>query len=406
MDDRTRSRHHLGFWIVAVVFVLVMSYATVPTPLYPLYQELDGFPVAMITVIFAAFAAGVMLALYLAGHVSDWVGRRRVLLVAVLLSIVAAVIFLLWPETAGLLVARVIDGLSVGLLTATATAHLGELRAVARPGEGPALAASLAGAANIGGLALGPLIGGLFAEFLPAPLVLPHAVYLVLLVAAAGALLIVPETVTRPDELPAYRPQRLAVPEGGGRVFLLAGAAVFSGFAVFGLFTSLAPTFLAKTFDETDHLLAGIPPFAVFAAAAIGQVALAGLSLRRQLTVAVITCIAGLGLVAVGAVVPELIAFIVGGAIAGVGVGLLFKAATSTVLAVADPARRGGTLALLFLVAYTGLTVPVIAVGVALVSIPPVPVLLVFIALVLVGTTLAGLTMRRDAARAAASIAS
>ena len=33
-----------GFWIVAGVFVVTMAYSTVPTPLYPLYEQRDDFP--------------------------------------------------------------------------------------------------------------------------------------------------------------------------------------------------------------------------------------------------------------------------------------------------------------------------------------------------------------------------
>ena len=68
-----------GFWIVAVVFVVTMAYSTVPTPLYPLYEQRDDFPVSLVTVIYSAYAVGVMLSLYLFGHVSDWLGRRTML---------------------------------------------------------------------------------------------------------------------------------------------------------------------------------------------------------------------------------------------------------------------------------------------------------------------------------------
>ena len=175
-----------GFWIVAVVFVVTMAYSTVPTPLYPLYEQRDDFPVSLVTVIYSAFAVGVMLSLYLFGHVSDWLGRRTMLVIAVGISIVSAGMFLLWPETAGLIAARAVNGVSIGILSATATAHLGELRAIARPQESPVFATSVAGAANLGGLALGSLIGGLLAEVLPDPLVLPHVLFLVLLVVAGA----------------------------------------------------------------------------------------------------------------------------------------------------------------------------------------------------------------------------
>jgi len=394
---RGHVRHAAGFWIIAVTFLLVMAYSTVPTPLYPLYQQRDGFPAFTITVIFAAYAVGVMISLYLFGHVSDWVGRRRVLLVAVLLSALSALMFVFWTEVPGLIVARLVNGASIGILTATATAHLGELRSVARPTENAIVAASVSGAANLGGLALGPLIGGVFADFLPDPLMLPHVVFLVVLVLAALALQLVPETVDIPADPPHWRPQRISVPPLARRRFVIAAFGAFSGFAVFGLFTSLAPTFLVTTFRQDDHLLAGATTFSVFAAAAAGQILLARVPLRTQLTVAIAGCAAGLVGVAVGAVVPALIAFLFGGVIAGLGVGLLFKGAIGTAVAVADPARKGESLALMFLVAYAGLAVPALVIGAVLLIEPPTAVLLAFVVIVLAATVTAGTFMRRAA---------
>ncbi|MET0673352.1 MAG: MFS transporter [Microbacterium pygmaeum] len=388
--------HGAGFWVVATVFLTTMAYSTVPTPLYPLYQQRDGFPVGMITVIFAAYAVGVMLSLYLAGHVSDWVGRRRMLVIAVLISMLSAVMFLAWSEVPGLIAARLVNGVSIGILSATATAHLAELRAQARPGEGSVIATTVSGAANLGGLALGPLIGGLFAEFLPAPLVLPHIVFLALLAAGALALLSVPETVAATPR--PYRPQRLSVPAASRSIFLVAGFGAFAGFAVFGLFSSLAPTFLVGTFGQDDHLLAGAAAFSVFAAAAVGQIALASVRQRTQFTIAIIACAVGLAGVASGAVIPQLALFLGGGVIAGLGVGVLFKGAIGTAISVAAPGRTGETLALLFLIAYAGLVVPVLAVGIGLTFAPAVAVLLVFVVLVLAATVSAAAIMRRRTA--------
>jgi MFS family permease len=395
---RSRVSHGAGFWIVATTFLLVMAYSTVPTPLYALYQARDGFPVSTITVIFAAYAVGVVFSLFFVGHISDWVGRRRMLLIAILISALSAVLFLLWSSVEGLIVARIVNGVSIGVLTATATAHLGELRAVARPDENSIVAASVAGASNLGGLALGPLIGGLFAEFLPNPLVLPHAVFLVALVIAAIVMVSVPETVEQSEPRRRYRPQRLAVPASSRGAFIAAGFGAFAGFALLGLFTSLAPTILIGTFDAPDHLLAGVTTFSVFGAAALGQVLLARLPLQRQLLIATVSCGVGLAAVAAGAVLPQLGVFLVGGVIAGLGVGVLFKSAIATAGSLADPARRGETLSLVFLIAYCGLALPVLAIGFALTFAPEIDVLLMFVSLVLVTTVLAGVAMTRRAA--------
>jgi len=398
VPTRSHVSHGAGFWIVATTCLLVMAYSTVPTPLYALYQARDGFPVSTITVIFAAYAVGVVFSLFFVGHISDWVGRRRMLLIAILISALSAALFLLWSSVEGLIVARVVNGVSIGVLTATATAHLGELRAVARPDENSIVAASVAGASNLGGLALGPLIGGLFAEFLPNPLVLPHAVFLVALVVAAIVMVSVPETVEQSEPRRRYRPQRLAVPASSRGAFIAAGFGAFAGFALLGLFTSLAPTILIGTFDAPDHLLAGVTTFSVFGAAALGQVLLARLPLQRQLLIATVSCGIGLAAVAAGAVLPQLGVFLVGGVIAGLGVGVLFKSAIATAGSLADPARRGETLSLVFLIAYCGLALPVLAIGFALTFAPEIDVLLIFVSLVLVTTVLAGVAMTRRAA--------
>ncbi|MFH8249213.1 MFS transporter [Microbacterium sp. B2969] len=387
-----------GFWVVAAGFTTVTAYATVPTPLYPLYQAQDGFPVPVITLIFAAFAVGVVVSLFLVGHISDWAGRRRMVLIAVSISALAAVVFLLWNSVPGLIVARFVDGVSVGTLTAAATAHLAELRAHARPAEAPTFAASVAGAANLGGLALGPLIGGLFAEFLPDPLELPHAMFLVLFVVAFVALRGVPETVTPPDARPAYRPQRIALPPASRSAFAAAGVGAAASFALFALFTSLAPTFLHQTFAITDHLVDGAAVFAIFGAATVAQLVLARVAQRRQLSIAIGCFALGLACIAVGAVAPSLALFLVGGIVSGAGAGIMFRSAIATAGSVAEPGRRGETLALLFLIAYTGLVVPVLLVGVSLAFAPQTTVLLAFSALVFIATVGAGFVMRRQAA--------
>jgi MFS family permease len=392
-----RVSHGTGFWIVAAGFLVVMAYSTVPTPLYPLYEERDGFPVWMITVIFAAYAVGVVVSLFFLGHISDWAGRRRMLLIAILVSVVSAVLFLSWSSPAGLIVARLVNGISIGVLTATATAHLSELRARSRPGESAIVAASVAGAANLGGLALGPLVGGLFAEFVPSPLIVPHAVFLIALVLAAIAVASVPETVDAPEAAVHYRPQRLSAPSGSRSTFVAAGFGAFASFALLGLFTSLAPSILVGTFAQHDHLVAGATTFAVFGAAAVGQLLLARIALRIQLLIATISCGVGLAAVAIGALAPQFAVFLLGGIVAGLGVGVLFKSSIATAASLASPARRGEALAFIFLIAYCGLALPVLAAGVALVFVPESIVVVVFVTLVLVATVAAGTAMTRKA---------
>ncbi|MDT4977740.1 MAG: hypothetical protein QOG98_3498, partial [Pseudonocardiales bacterium] len=123
----SRRHHSFGFWVAAAAFLVNMGFSAVPTPLYVLYQQRDHFSTITVTLVYAVYAVGVIGSLFLAGHVSDWVGRKRVFVPALLINVAAAGIFLIAPSLPGLLLARVVSGVSIGLTTATATAYLAEL---------------------------------------------------------------------------------------------------------------------------------------------------------------------------------------------------------------------------------------------------------------------------------------
>lgn len=380
-----RRHHAVGFWIVALSFVTVMAFATVPTPLYTLYQQRDGFPTFTTTIVFAAYGAGVMLALWLAGHLSDTHGRRTMLLVSLLLELLATALFLVWKDVPGLILARLVTGLGVGVLTAAATAHLGELR-VASTGNpetaGGAIVA--AGAVNLGGLGLGALAGGALAELAPAPLITPYVVFAALLVVAFLATLTVPETVGGDRATSPYRPQPLRAPAGKIRQFTAAGAGIFASMAVLGVFTSLAPTFLAGTFHITDRLVSGAIAFSVFAAAALAQVLTAKAPLPRQITAGGTLIASGMAALALGAALHLPWLFITGGSTAGAGVGLLFRVSTGTAGSLVPPHLRGGVLASIFFIGYAGMIIPVVSAGALLLVTDQLPVLLGFTTVVVV----------------------
>lgn len=367
--------HRSGFWVVAAVFLLALAFSTLPTPLYPLYQQRDGFPTVIITVVFAAYAIGVVASMYLIGHVSDWLGRRRMVLAAVLAEGVAAVLFLAWPEVPGLIVARFIGGVGIGALTATATAHLAELRAVTHPGRDAGLFSSMV---NMAGLGLGPVVSGLLASYVTAPLTMPYLIFLVLFVAAAVVVKFVPETVSRNEGRPRYRPQRVSVPHHARPVFWAAAAVAFVGNMFSGLIGALAPTLLRGSFQEPSLLVGGLVAMSVFVAAAGAQLLLAGWTLRRQLLIGLGALVLSLVAIPVSVLLGSVLLFCLGAIVGGAGMGLAFRVALAMVGALAAPSLRGETLAGVFLAFYLGLALPVLAVGLALTVLPSLTVLVLF----------------------------
>ena len=383
----------LSFWSVAFAFLAVMAYSAVPAPLYVLY----GFSSLTTTLVFSAYAVGVVGGLFLAGHVSDWYGRKRVLVPALVLALVSGVFFLAFRDAAWLSVGRFLNGISVGAVTATATAWLQELHRGT-----PRRAQSVATGANLGGIGLGPLVAGVLAQWVASPLTVPYVVSLAAIALSLVLIAFAPET--RTAQAPRYRPQRVSVPAGDRAVFLSACAAAAIAFAGFGLFTSLAPSFLAGTLHHGSRALAGAASCAVFAAAVVAQLATAVRSPRELLSGGLAAELIGLALVvtAVWLPSPSLFLFLLGGAVAGAGGGLLFKGALGTVAGLADEDDRAEVLAGLFLGGYLGLSVPVIGLGVLVQELSPRTSLLVFAALMAVALLAASpaLLARREPAAA------
>lgn len=331
--------HGLGFWLAALAFFLNMGYAAVPTPLYVLYERRDHFGSLMVTVIYAVYAVGVVVSLFLGGHLSDWLGRRRVLVPALLLNVTTVPIFVFAPSVAGLLIARVLTGFAVGLTTATATSYIRELHARRRPDAGTRRADLVATASNLGGIGFGPLAAGFIVQFLPSPLRLTYVIFGSALVLVALALAAMPETVERPEPRPRYRPQRVAVPHSARAAFFAATAVGFGGFAVLGVFNSLVPSFIAGTLHYASHATAGVGAFTGLFGAAAAQIFLARLQVRTLLRGSVPVIVAGLALVAGAMWIPSLALFIAGGLIVGAGVGMSFKGALVTAAGTAPPGR-------------------------------------------------------------------
>ncbi|MDO8209071.1 MFS transporter [Conexibacter sp. CPCC 206217] len=379
-DGRRRASHGAGVWVVAYAFLVVMAYSAVPTPLYAIYQQEDGFSAFMITVIFGAYAVGVAVSLFVVGHVSDWHGRRRVLIPALLMSIASAFVFLFWHDLGALLVARVISGFAIGAVTATATAWIAELHATDRPDASQRRPQLVATAANLGGIGLGPLVSGVLAQWVGHPLTVPFIVSIGALTVAVVLVALTPETRTRATPLPRYRPQRVSVPQQARARYLSAAVGAAIAFAAFGLFTSLAPTFLAGTLHHSSRALAGAAAFAVFGAAVVAQSAIMTRSTREALTAGIATMLVGLAVLvaAVWLSQPSLFLFLAGGVLAGAGGGMLFKGVIATVATLTVPERRAEALAGIFLAGYIGLAVPVMGLGVLSQYVVPRVGLLVF----------------------------
>jgi MFS family permease len=358
--SRPAAPRRVAFWLVATVLAATMLGTTLPTPLYVIYQAQWHFSAAIVTVTFAAYAAGVLATLLLAGRSSDQAGRKPVLAAALGASALSTVVFILAPDVGALIAARVVSGLSAGLMTGTATATLTELV----PTSASRRASLVATAANMGGLGLGPLIAGLFAQYAPHPTVLVFEVYLAVLAIAGLFLVLVPETVS-PRRRPAFRFAGLGLPGRGRGEFVAAGVAAFSAFSLLGLFFALAPTFLGDVLHERSHAVQGAVVFLLMAVGTLTQLLLSRFSSRRVVLAGLGLFLAALALIVAALAEAALVLFLAGTVVGGAAVGAVFMGSLATANRLAPPERRGQAISTYFMACYSGLIIPVVGVGVA-----------------------------------------
>jgi MFS family permease len=361
-----RRLHGSGFWTVAFAFLIVMAVATLPSPLYGLYRTRDHLSAFTITVVYAIFAGGTIIALLADRFVAARVGRRGVMLAAVATMMVAAGLLAVWKDLPGLLIGRLLTGVSVGLAAGTAIVYLIELRVRADPKVSVVRARTIGTSVNVGALGIGPLIAGCLAQWAPWPLTLPYLVFVALGAVTLIGLAAAPETGA-----PAPRQRSSSQPTGSRRSVRLpvpAAAATLAAFAANGLFAGLSGLLLATTLHHPSHALAGATLFLVFSAGVASQLATSRLRASRVLALGTLSMLVGLVLlvVAVRLSTPSLAMFLIGGALIGAGAGAVFKGTTGIVLEASAPEDRVAMTSALLIALFVGLSVPVIGAGIAL----------------------------------------
>jgi hypothetical protein len=359
-------RRRSGFWAVAFAFLIVMAFATLPSPLYDLYRTRDHLSAFMVTVIYAIFAGGTIAALLSVPSVAARVGRRGAMLGAVATMMAAAGLLAAWKALPGLLVGRLVTGVAVGLVSGTAITYLIELRVREDPNGSPIGARNIGTAVNVGALGIGPLIAGCLAEWVKSPLTLPYLLFVALGAIALIGLGSAPETGSRaPAASTASEASGVSRPVG---ILLPGAAATLAAFSANGLFAGLSGLFLATTLHHPSHALSGATLFLVFGSGVASQLATRGLQASRVFALGTISMLVGLALLvtAVRLPTPSLVVFLLSGALIGAGAGAVFKGTTGLVLEAAAPESRLALTSDLLIALFIGLSIPVIGAGVAL----------------------------------------
>lgn len=376
-DESSVAARLRGFWSVSVGIFTVFMASAIPTPLYPIYQGLFGFSALTLTAIFALYVIGTLCALLLLGNLSDYIGRKPVLMLALAATLIGSIAFAAAHGTAELFVGRFFCGLAVGMFGAAGAAALSELE----PHGDRSRAALFATVANMIGLAAGSLMAGELAQYAPSLLALPWLLQILLVLASMILLRPLPARRHLPSSKP-WRPQALAVPQSMRHLFAACAAAAFSLSAIMGLFLSLVPTLVRDVLRLHDVAASGQIVALLFAASAAAEIAFRHLATRTATTLGLVGMIVGLAAISGAQITSSVVLFLSGALFAGIGQGLALTGVLAAINIASPADQRSEIISSLYVFNYLGLALPVLGVGAASAKIGLVGATIAFSALI------------------------
>jgi MFS family permease len=348
-----------AFALLASIAVALLAASSAPTPIYAVYQAQWGFSPITTTVIFGVYAIAVLASLVTVGSLSDHLGRRPVLLAALIVQAATMLLFAQAQGAGDLMIARIIQGLSTGAALGAVGAGMLDLdraRGTVANAVGP-----------MTGTAVGAATSSLLVHFCPAPTHLVYLVLFVILAAQAVGVAIMAEPSRPVPGAWASLRLRIAIPQAARRPLLLAVPILVATWALAGFYGSLGPALVHAVTQSPNVLLGGLAVFTLAGSSALCVLLLTAAHARTAQLVGTLALLGGVGLTLLSVTDASTIGFFVGTAIAGAGFGAGVQGAIRSVIPHAAPHERAGLLSVVYVVSYLAMGLPAVLAGVLVV---------------------------------------
>jgi MFS family permease len=353
----------VAFFGASVTFAALFLAAGAPTPLLVLFEMDWGFSSWMLTIAFAAYSVGLIAALLVVGSLSDFLGRRPVLVASLIVELAAMVMFIFAPDIGWVVAARLVQGVATGAATSAFSAAVVELA----PVRMKKLGAIMGSTAPAGGLALGALLTGLAVQLSShASLVVFTALAVLMIIGIASAVFSSETASRRPGARRSLVP-RIAVPRLARSEFASAVPVIIGSWMLAGLFMGLVPTIVLNVFHIDSGFVNGATAFIEPGTAAVAGLAVGRVSSRRTLLVGGIAVFVGTAVIVAGIALVIFPLLVVGGLIGGLGFGASLSGSLRALGPMVQAHERAGLFAAVFLVAYVAFGIPAIIAGLLIV---------------------------------------
>lgn len=353
MPSNTSNRSSLVF--LAITLLTFLAASSAPTPLYHLYQEGLHFSAGMLTLIFGVYAISLLAALLTVGSLSDHLGRKPVIFAALVLDMLAMLLFINEGSVAWLIAARTVQGFATGM----ATAVLGAALLDTDRQQGPLVNS----VAPLLGMACGAMGSSVLVEFAPLPTQLIYWALFGLMLAQALYVWRLPETVSRiPGALASLRPT-LHVPPQARRALWLSLPVDIAVWAMGGFYLSLAPSLVRAATGSTSNLIGGGLVAVLTLSGALMIYTLRNRAADKVLQLGASLLAVGVTLILTAVHSASLPLFFIATLIAGSGFGAGFLGALRSVVPLALPHERAGLMSAFYVLSYLAFCLPSLLAG-------------------------------------------
>lgn len=349
----------IAFPVLAFALFAYFFAASAPSPAFVVLQHQWHFSASLLTVAFGVYAIALLLTLMLVGSISDYIGRRPVIFVALIIQAVSMVMFVLADNINNLIGARIVQGIATGIANGALAAAVVE----AAPDSMKKLGALISSISPLAGLAAGALVSGAVLKLVVNPMPLMFGTLSLLFALGALLTLLTPEYVAKRPGALASISLRVSVPTNAKTEFIRAVPVLITTWAMGGLYLALIPSVILEVFNFDNGILNGLAIATLSGVGAVAPSLLKRYELPKANMIGLANILLGLILIEISLLTGSLVLFFLATALSGIGFGGSFSAVIQTLAPLVPKEERAQLFTVIFVVSYLALSVPAMLAG-------------------------------------------
>ncbi|MBT2566355.1 MFS transporter [Arthrobacter sp. ISL-85] len=349
----------MAFISSVVSLMAAFAAAGAAIPLFNLYRAEDGFTNADISMAIVSYSAATLATLLVLGRLSSYLGRRPTSIAGLVLLLGGCLLLLGVHDVGVLILSRLLMGFGAGLASSSLSAYIIDTA----PAQPPWLAPVASSQTVMLGLAVGTVSSGALVQFAPWPRQLIFLVVITLLLISVALLAFSPETVNRTAGVWRSLAPRVQVPKRVRSLVPVAAAVLLATWAAGAFYQAFVPALVENQLHTHSPLIVGVVFAAYMGASVLGAPLNARLTAATAQRTSMVAFFAGMAGIVGAIATGSLMLFVASTLVSGASQGVAISATTRSLLYGSNAADRAPTFSVIYLLSYSGATIPALIAG-------------------------------------------